>query len=238
MVKFQISATRALTVAMLMAGSAALSGCNGDNLPTKDSTGTTSTGTDSVATGSQNTQVAPQALKIDGTPSGTATVGVAYSFAPTTTGAEAGTVTYSISNKPSWATFNVSSGALAGTPTASDVGDFNAVTITATTGSQSATLASFRITVAAVNNQGSATLSWTPPTQNTDGSSVANLGGYNIYYGTSTTAMTNKIQVTNAGLTSYTVSGLNSGTHYFGISAYSSAGVESDLAIVGSKTIM
>lgn len=233
MVKQQISPARALTVAILFAGSAVLSGCNGDDPSTS-----TETDGDTVATGSQNSQVSAQALAIAGTPSGSAAVGVPYSFIPTTTGAQSGTVTYSISNKPAWASFNVATGALTGTPTAADVGDFNAVTITASTSSQTAKLASFRITVAAANTQGSATLSWTPPTQNTDGSAVQNLGGYNIYYGASTTAMTNKIQVTNAGLTSYTVSGLTSGTHYFGISAYTSAGVESDLAVVGSKTIM
>jgi hypothetical protein len=86
-------------------------------------------------------------------------------------------------------------------------------------------------------SNGAATLSWTPPTQNTDGSSVTNLAGYNIYYGTSPEDLTTKIQVTNAGLTAYTVADLGAGTYYFSVSAYTANGVESAPSAVGSKTI-
>lgn len=85
--------------------------------------------------------------------------------------------------------------------------------------------------------RGTAPLSWTPPTQNIDGSSLTNLAGYRIHYGTSPTAMTQTIQVANPGLRSYTVSNLASGTYYFAVRAYTSAGSESVLSNVESKTI-
>jgi hypothetical protein len=144
---------------------------------------------------------------------------------------------FSISNKPGWASFSTADGTLSGTPAATDLGDFNAIVISVADGAQTASLASFKISVAA-GNSGSATLSWTPPTQNTDDTTITNLGGYNIYYGSDATAMNNKIQVTNPGLTSYTITGLGAGTHYFGITAYTTNGVESDLSGVGSASIM
>ena len=44
-------------------------------------------------------------------------------------------------------------------------------------------LPAFSITVTQVG-LGSMSLSWTPPTQNTDGSALTDLAGYKLYYGT------------------------------------------------------
>ena len=74
---------------------------------------------------------------------------------------------------------------------------------------------------------GSATLDWTPPTANSDGSTLTNLAGYTVYYGTSPDNLTQSVKVSNPGLTAYTVSNLTSGTWYFAVTSYSSAGVES-----------
>ena len=85
---------------------------------------------------------------------------------------------------------------------------------------------------------GTATLSWTAPTTNTDGSILNDLAGYHIHYGTSASALTQTIDVSGGGTTSYVVTGLPSGyTYYFSISAYSSAGTESANTSVVSKTI-
>lgn len=83
---------------------------------------------------------------------------------------------------------------------------------------------------------GSATLSWTAPTQNTDGSSLTNLGGYRIVYGTSATAMTQSVQLSNPALTSYIVSDLAPGTWYFAAIALTAA-AQSDQSNLASKTI-
>lgn len=84
---------------------------------------------------------------------------------------------------------------------------------------------------------GSATLRWTAPTTNTNGSALTGLAGYHIYYGTSTGSMSNEIDVANAGATSYVISNLSAGTWYFAICAYTNVGLESALSNVGSKTI-
>lgn len=82
-----------------------------------------------------------------------------------------------------------------------------------------------------------AILSWTPPTQNSDGTALTNLAGYRIHYGTSATAMTQTIQVANAGASAYTVSNLAPGTYYFAVRAYTSAGTESINSNVVGKVV-
>jgi hypothetical protein len=113
------------------------------------------------------------------------------------------------------------------------------ITITVSDGKGgSASLATFTINVTSPpSSNGSATLSWTPPTQNTDGSTLSNLAGFRIQYGTSPTALTQTVQIPNAGLASYVVTGLSSGSWYFAVKAYTSSGAESANSGVVSKTI-
>lgn len=83
----------------------------------------------------------------------------------------------------------------------------------------------------------SATVSWTKPTQNTDGSALTNLAGYAVYYGLSATSLSTRVNVPDATLTTYVVSSLTPGTYYFAVTAYNTATVESDLSNVSSKVI-
>lgn len=74
---------------------------------------------------------------------------------------------------------------------------------------------------------GSVTLSWNPPTTNTDGTLLTDLAGFRIYYGTSSGNYTSSIDVGNA--TSYTVTNLPVGVAlYFALTAYDSFGYESE----------
>jgi hypothetical protein len=82
-----------------------------------------------------------------------------------------------------------------------------------------------------------AALSWTAPTQNTDGSTLTNLAGFRIYYGTDATALDSMVQITGASTTSYVVGSLSSGTYFFAIKSYNITGTESDLSGVVSLTI-
>ena len=71
------------------------------------------------------------------------------------------------------------------------------------------------------------TLSWQPPTENTNGTSISNLSGYRIYYGESPGNYTTSIQVANPGLTTYVVENLPPGQYYFSMTSYTSSGAES-----------
>lgn len=81
---------------------------------------------------------------------------------------------------------------------------------------------------------GTADLTWTAPTKNTDGSALTDLAGYKVYHGTSQTQLTDIKSVTG---TAYTFTGLASGTHYFSVTALNKSGVESAISVVASKVI-
>ncbi len=179
---------------------------------------------------------ANRAPTISGSPATSVTVGAAYNFQPSGADADGDTFTYTIQNKPAWATFNGSTGRLTGTPAAGSAGVYGNIVIAVTDTKDTVSLPAFSITVTQPTN-GSASLTWTPPTENTDGSTITNLAGFSIQYGTSSGALTQTLQVANPGVASYVVTGLSSGTWYFAVRAYSSSGAESANSNVTSKTI-
>ena len=84
---------------------------------------------------------------------------------------------------------------------------------------------------------GQATLSWTAPDANTDGTPLTNLAGYRIYYGMSADVLDQVVDIPSVGLTTYVVANLDVGTYYFSIRAYNSAGAESALSNIVSDII-
>lgn len=88
-----------------------------------------------------------------------------------------------------------------------------------------------------VKATGTAQVSWTPPTTTTDGATLLNLAGYYIYYGTNPSALTQEIQISNIGLTTYDVGNLSSGTWYFVVTSYTTNGTQSAPSNVVSQTI-
>lgn len=92
-------------------------------------------------------------------------------------------------------------------------------------------------TVSAGNSAmtGSVTLDWDAPTTNSDGSSLTDLAGYKIYYGTSSRNYTGSVNVGN--YTGTEISSLASGTWCFAVTAYDNAGNESDYSDEVCKAI-
>jgi hypothetical protein len=173
---------------------------------------------------------------IGGTPATTVTAASAYNFQPSANDPNGDTLTFSIQNAPSWATFNTATGRLSGTPSTANAGTYSNIVITVSDGARSASLPSFAITVTQ-GNTGNATLSWTPPTQNTNGTSLTNLAGYRVVYGRTSSNLDQTVQIANPGLSTYTVTGLTSGTWYFAVKVYNTSGGESAVSNTGSKTI-
>ena len=173
---------------------------------------------------------------ISGQPPTSVNVGATYTFTPTAADSANRALTFSIQNAPSWSTFNTSTGQVSGTPSAAYAGTYSSIVISVSDGTASASLAAFSIAVNQISN-GSATVNWTPPTSNSDGSVLTNLAGYRIHYGTASNSLTQSVQVANVGLTSYTLTNLTGGAWYFGVSAYTSGGQESALSNVVSKQI-
>jgi hypothetical protein len=187
----------------------------------------------SIAVKASTSNAAPV---ISGSPNNAVNVGTAYSFRPTASDANGDALTFSITNRPSWATFSTSTGQLSGTPTSAQVGTYSSIAIKVSDGTATASLPAFSIAVVDVSN-GSASLSWSAPTQNTDGTTLTNLAGYRINYGTSASNLTQSVQITNAGVTSYVVDNLSPGTYYFAVRAFTSGGAESAISNVASKSI-
>jgi hypothetical protein len=181
------------------------------------------------------TAPANRAPTISGSASTSIAVGSAYSFTPVAADADGDTLTFSIANKPTWATFNTLTGSLTGTPTGADVGTSAGITITVSDGKTTTTLAAFSISVTQIAT-GSATLSWVAPTQNTDGTALTNLSGYRIYYGTSAGALTQSVDIPSVGISTYVIGNLSPATWYFAVKAVA-GGVESDLSNIATKTI-
>lgn len=173
---------------------------------------------------------------ISGTPQGTVDAGNAYSFRPIAADGDGDPLTFSVSNSPAWASFNTATGQLSGTPTSASVGTYSNVVITVSDGKASAALTPFSIAVVD-QPSGAASLSWVPPTANTDGSALTNLAGYRIVYGTSATQLTQSIQIANAGLSAYVVQNLAPGTYYFAVRSYTSSGEESVDSNVAAKVV-
>ena len=182
----------------------------------------------------------PAPPTISGTPPTADTVGTAYTFTPKASDASGSALSFSVQNKPTWATFSIATGTLLGTPAAANVGTYANIVISVSDGTASAALAPFSIDVsqpATPPVPATATLTWTAPTTNTDGSAVTDLAGYHIHYGTSPSAMSTVIDVANPGTMSYTVNNLASGTWYFAVDAYTTSGMDSALSNTGSKSI-
>jgi len=184
------------------------------------------------------TQIAPtnRAPTISGVPASTVDVGTTYSFTPAASDPDGDTLTFSIQNRPIWASFDGSTGRLTGTPSQGDVGAYNSIGITVTDGQQSASLPPFSIDVAAIA-LGSVTLSWTPPTVNTDGSALTDLTAYKFYYGLSEGNYPNEIRVDNPGIATYVVEDLAPNTYYFVVTAVNSSGIESVFSNFAVKAV-
>ena len=177
-----------------------------------------------------------QAPTITGAPPPSVLEGQPYDFTPAAVDPDGDTLTFSISRKPGWATFDKTTGRLSGTPDAQNVGTFTNIGITVSDGQASAALSKFDISVDAIA-LGQATLSWMPPTSNDDGSPLMDLSGYRIYYGRNQGDLTRVARLDNPGLTRYVVESLVPAKWFFAMTAVNSQGVESNRSPIVSKTI-
>jgi hypothetical protein len=200
----------ALFLGSLLLGLSMLSGCKGGG-GGANASAKASSGAPTIS-GNAPTAVKPNAT---------------YSFKPTATDPDGDPLSFEIENKPDWATFNTVTGELTGS--ASD-------------GKSRAQLKPFTITVSESaqpigSSAGAATLAWTAPTENIDGTPLTDLSGYVIAYGTSSDALTQSIIVDNPSIDRYVVDNLAPGTYYFAVRAVSASGAESELSARVTKSI-
>jgi hypothetical protein len=87
------------------------------------------------------------------------------------------------------------------------------------------------------SSSSSVSFSWVAPTENNNGSPLTNLAGYKIHYGTASQDYTQTVALNNPSLNRYVLDSLPKGTYYFAITAYNSAGIESNLSGEISATL-
>jgi hypothetical protein len=191
-----------------------------------------SDGTDSVNLAGFSIQVisAPvsnTAPEIFGTAAGLVAAGSSYSFQPVAEDADGDALTFSIANKPSWASFNTGTGQLSGTPGSADTGVYGNIVISVSDGIDTVSLPGFSIQV--TQALGSITLGWTAPVTRSDGTalSLSEIGSYRIYYGPAPGNYTNSMSVNNGSATSAVISNVQGGTWYVAMTTIDSSGTES-----------
>jgi hypothetical protein len=82
-----------------------------------------------------------------------------------------------------------------------------------------------------------ARVAWRAPGENLDGSAYANPGGYRVLWGRAPTELTETVYVSGPTVLTWQVGPLAPGTWYFAVKAVSTAGIESPLSNIGTKTI-
>ena len=166
---------------------------------------------------------------ISGTPALELREGDFYVFMPNASDEDGDNLYFTVYNRPAWTTFDPASGSLYGTPGAEDVGTTSPIIITVHDGTTYTELTAFTITVTDLQSEfGSVVLSWLPPTENEDGSTLTDLNAYRIYYGTSPDDLDQVVTIDNPGISSFVIENLELVSHYFAASAINSEGVESE----------
>jgi hypothetical protein len=122
---------------------------SGIRISVSDGSATASLAAFSITVGDTN-----RAPSISGSPVTSIEEGTPYSFTPSASDPDGDALTFSISNKPSWAVFDTNSGSLSGTPDSNSAGTYSNIVISVTDGSEVARLGAFTITIADSVNQG------------------------------------------------------------------------------------
>ncbi|MGF1736908.1 Ig-like domain-containing protein [Photobacterium satsumensis] len=139
--------------------------------PTNDDVGTTSSivikvsdGIETVSLAAFNLEVlnVNDAPQISGIPATSVNQDASYSFTPVASDIDNDDLTFSIENQPAWASFNIASGLLSGTPANDDVGTTSNIVIKVSDGTETVNLAAFNLEVVNVNDAPS--ISGTPAT--------------------------------------------------------------------------
>jgi hypothetical protein len=165
-----------------------------------------------------------------------------FIFQPITTDVDGDPLSYRITNKPCWASFDTVTGRLSGEPGANDIGTYNDIVITVTDGMNTVSLPAFSVnvlegTTAAELENHKFTLNWTAPTKRTDGSVLtqAEIGGYRIYYGNTTGYYPYMVEVADATAETATITHAAAGTMYVVMTTYDIDGRESGFSSAITK---
>lgn len=225
-INIRLNGMKTTRIVALLAFVAAVSGC----LSSETQSGAGAGAQSASGNASNNAPI------ISGSPDAAVLAGDTYTFVPSASDPDDDALTFSIDNKPRWASFDSATGRLSGQALLGDIGTYDGIRITVSDGNVTRSLPEFSVTVTQVG-LGSMSLSWTPPTQNTDGTALTDLAGYKFYYGQSSGSYSKTIRVDNGSISTYRIENLLPDTYYIVATALNSAGVESLYSNEAVKTV-
>lgn len=165
-----------------------------------------------------------------------AQVGSEYNFQPEWADAEGDALTFTATNLPPWAALDRATGRITGTPTTTDVGTYEAISITVADATHHVSSRDFTINVVGAGS-GVANLSWPAPVSKVDGSLLDDLAGYRILYGHDPEDLDHSVYIADPNAHSYEFVTLDSGTWYFSIVAVNAGGEEGPATTPTMKVI-
>jgi hypothetical protein len=177
-----------------------------------------------------------RAPTIDGDANKVAQVGSEYVFQPDWNDADGDALAFTATNLPPWAVLDQKTGVVHGTPAPSDIGAYEAISITVADASHRVTSRDFTITVVGPSN-GVAMLEWPAPVSKVDGSLLDDLAGYRILYGHDPEDLDHSVYIANPDVHSFEFATLDSGTWYFSIVAVNAEGLEGPATSPAMKII-
>src|SRR6056297_1722100 len=175
---------------------------------------------------------------LGGTPAESTTVDSSWQFLPFASDPDGDPMQFFVENAPPWTEFDAATGLLAGIPGEGDLRRYDDIRISVTDGVATTSLPPFSIEVLPQGSPGgSATLSWTPPSERVDGTPIGNLAGYRVLYGQSSGEYELAIQIDNPSITRYVVENLGPGDWFFAVTVRTADGLESAPSAEVSKRI-
>ena len=126
------------------------------------------------------TSAAPQPFIVNGVPPTTVRAGAKYQYIPSAANSDGRALSFSITNKPDWATFGETNGELSGIPDTNDVGTTPEIQIVVSDGASQATVGPFRIIVIPIAPSPAPRPSASPTITGTPSSSVTAGQGYSF----------------------------------------------------------
>jgi hypothetical protein len=163
---------------------------------------------------------------------------VVYNLQPAASDPDGDSLTFTAENLPPWASIDVQTGRITGTPAAADVGAYESIAIVAADSAHQVTTDPITITV--VNDaagNGVATLRWGQPVSKVDGSVLDDLAGYRIAYGREADDLDHSIFIGDPAQISYEFATLASGTWFFAVMAVNANGLEGPPTPAAQKSI-
>ena len=174
-----------------------------------------------------------QAPVISGSPAVSVVADAAYIFTPSASDPEGDSLSFSVANLPSWASFDTNTGTISGTPLETDVGVYANVSVSVSDGELSASITPFDIEVqTAVAATGSLSLRWAAPSTRTDGTvlELHEIDGYCIYLGNSVSNLQMELDINDGGAVAHTFTSMPVGTYFVAVTAYDSEGNHSSFS--------